>query len=98
MDGRIIPISGPAALLPADRADILGAVLGRRLRFEGQSDAQARAEMSRTVPAQYVDAFFRFFSDGEFDDSEVLPTVTDITGRPARTFDEWATAHAAEFS
>ena len=96
-DGRVIPISGPAALLPADRADILGAVLGRRLRFEGQSDAEARAEMSRSVPAEYVDAFFRFFSDGEFDDSEVLPAVADITGQPARTFEEWATAHAAEF-
>jgi uncharacterized protein YbjT (DUF2867 family) len=96
-DGRSIPISGPAALLPADRADILGAVLGRRLRFEGQSDAEARAEMSRTVPAEYVDAFFRFFSDGEFDDSEVLPAVADITGQPARTFEEWATVHAAEF-
>jgi uncharacterized protein YbjT (DUF2867 family) len=97
-EGHIIPLSGPEALLPADRAAILGSVLGRPLRFEGQADAEARAEMSRTVPAKYVDAFFRFFSDGEFDDSPVLSTVEDVTGRPARMFRQWATAHAAEFS
>jgi uncharacterized protein YbjT (DUF2867 family) len=97
-EGHSIPLSGPEALRPADRAGILGPVLGRPLRFEGQTDAEARAEMSRTVPAKYVDAFFRFFSDGEFDDSPVLGTVDDVTGRPARTFKEWATAHAAEFS
>lgn len=96
-EGHSIPLSGPEALRPADRARILGSVLGRPLRFEGQADAEARAEMSRTVPAKYVDAFFRFFSDGEFDDSPVLSTVGDVTGRPARTFKDWAMAHAAEF-
>jgi hypothetical protein len=35
---------------------MLGRVLGRPLRFEGQPD-EARAEMSAAVPAEYVDAF-----------------------------------------
>jgi hypothetical protein len=53
--------------------------------------------MSETVPAKYVEAFFRFFADGEFDDSRVLPTVEEITGRPPRSFQQWATAHAEAY-
>ncbi|MFC9645979.1 NAD(P)H-binding protein [Streptomyces mirabilis] len=95
--GQNHPLSGPAALLPADRVEILAKVLGRPLRFEGQPDGEARDEMSRTIPAKYVEAFFRFFVDGEFDDTPVLPTVEELTGRPPRTFEEWAAAHAKAF-
>ncbi|MGJ6965827.1 NAD(P)H-binding protein [Streptosporangium sp. G11] len=94
---RDYALTGPESGLPADRVRILAEVLGRPLRFEPQSDARARAEMSETVPARYVDAFFRFFVGGEFDDSQVLPTVQEITGRPARSFEQWALAHAEAF-
>ncbi len=76
---------------------ILAGVLGRPLRFEGTPDDEARAEMSATMPADYVDAFFSFFADGTLDESPVLPTVRDVLGRPPRTFLEWALAHAAAF-
>jgi uncharacterized protein YbjT (DUF2867 family) len=39
-EGHSYRLSGPESLLPADRV----AVLGRYLRFEGESDADARAE------------------------------------------------------
>lgn len=90
-------LSGPQPLTPADRVAVLGKVLGRDLRFEAQPDDQARAEMSKTVPAEYVDAFFRFYADGTLDESKVLPTVHALTGRPPRTFEQWAAAHAAAF-
>jgi hypothetical protein len=35
-----------------------------------------------------------FFADGKLDESEVLPTVEQVTGRPPRTFEQWATEHA----
>jgi uncharacterized protein YbjT (DUF2867 family) len=95
--GRHHPLSGPAALLPADRVEILATVLGRPLRFERQPDDEARSQMSRTIPARYVEAFFRFFADGEFDDTPVLPAVEELTGRQPRTFEQWATAHAEAF-
>jgi hypothetical protein len=53
--------------------------------------------MSASMPAEYVDAFFSFFVDGTLDESEVLPTVEEITGRPPRTFEQWARAHAGAF-
>lgn len=94
---RVYPLTGPESLRPADRLHVLGSVLGRELRFVAQTDAQARAEMSAAMPSPYVDAFFRFFADGMLDESAVLPTVADVTGRPPRTFRQWALAHAAAF-
>lgn len=96
-DGRALRLTGPERLLPAERVEILGAALGRSLRFEAQSDEQARAEMLEAMPPGIVDAFFRFFSQGETDESIITPTVREVTGRPARSFHDWATWHAAAF-
>jgi uncharacterized protein YbjT (DUF2867 family) len=96
--GRAYRLSGPEPLLPADQVRILAKVLGRDLRFEAQPDAEARVDMSERMPAEYVDAFFKFFVDGELDESQVLGTVEEITGRKPRTFEQWARANSDAFS
>jgi uncharacterized protein YbjT (DUF2867 family) len=96
-EGRTYLLSGPEALQPADRVRILGAALGRELRFEAQSDADARAQMSAQMPIDYVDAFFDFYVEGALDESQVQPTVEEVLGRGPRTFEQWAAAHADVF-
>jgi uncharacterized protein YbjT (DUF2867 family) len=89
-------LSGPESLLPEERLRTLGVALGRELRFEAQSDDEAKAEMSASMPPEYVDAFINFYG-GWVQESQVLSTVTEITGRESRTFEEWAKTNAAEF-
>ena len=96
--GAAYSLSGPEPLTPGDQVATLAAVLGRPLRYEPLSDEQARAQMAPDTPAPYIDAFFRFYSDGEFDDSAVLDTVAQMTGRPPRSFAQWARAHADAFA
>ena len=96
-EGRSYRLSGPESLLPADQVRILADVLGRALQCEGLSAAEARVEMSTTMPTEYVDAFFRFFVEGALDESPVLSTVEELIGRPPRTFTQWARAHAEAF-
>jgi uncharacterized protein YbjT (DUF2867 family) len=96
-EGRAYRVSGPESLLPAEQVAILGRVLGRDLRLEPMSNDEARAEMSASMPAEYVDAFLRFFVDGTIDESTVLPTVEQVLGRPPRRFEDWARAHADAF-
>ena len=96
-EGRVYTLSGPEALRPADRARILGEVLGRDLRFEAQPDDEARAEMSASMPAAYVAAFFDFYVTGTLDESGVRPDVAEVTGQAPRTFRQWAQAHAELF-
>jgi len=94
----VLELTGPEPLLPTDRVRILGEVLGRSLYAVGLSPEEARVELETGgVPKPYVDAFFSFFVDGTLDESVVLPTVEEITGRPPRTFAAWARAHADAF-
>jgi hypothetical protein len=61
-------------------------------------DEEARIELAADTPAPHVEASFRFYSDGEFDDSPVLDSVQRITGRPPRRLEQWARAHAGAFA
>lgn len=96
-EGRVYRLTGPDSLRPADQIGIMARVLGRQLHCESQPDDEARAEMSKNMPTEYVDAFFDFYAAGSLDESEVLPTVVEITGREPRTFEEWVQAHAQTF-
>ncbi|GLY89351.1 NAD(P)H-binding protein [Actinoallomurus iriomotensis] len=96
-EGRIHLVSGPESLLPADQVAVLAKVLDRDLRCEGMTEEEARTEMEATMPVEYVDAFFSFYVDGTLDESQVEPTVQEVTGRPPRTFEQWARAHAETF-
>jgi len=93
-EGHTYRLSGPESLRPAEQVAIVADVLGRDVRFEAQTDDEAREEMSRGMPPEYVDAFMQFFAEGQVDESTVLPTVEQILGRPPRTLAEWAAAHA----
>jgi uncharacterized protein YbjT (DUF2867 family) len=97
-EGVAHALSGPEPLTPADQIETLAAVTGRPLRYEPLSDEQARVEMADDTPAPFIDAFFRFYSEGEYDDSPVLDTVRQIVGRSPRGFEQWARAHAHAFA
>ncbi|GAA0429703.1 nucleotide-diphosphate-sugar epimerase [Actinoplanes capillaceus] len=94
---RIHLLSGPQRLLPAERLAVLADVLGRDLRFHAQSDEEARADMAGRIPREYIDAFFSFYRAGTIDESQIHPTVERVTGRPPRTFRQWAVDHRDAF-
>jgi uncharacterized protein YbjT (DUF2867 family) len=96
--GEALTLSGPKPLTPGEQVATLARVLRRPLRYEPLSDDEARAAMAADgTPASLIDAFFRFFGAGEFDDSAVTATVHDITGRPPHTFEQWTQAHIGLF-
>jgi uncharacterized protein YbjT (DUF2867 family) len=97
-EGAAYALSGPEALTPGRQVAALAGVLARPLRYEPLSDDEARAQMEADTPAPFIDAFFRFFTDGEYDDSVVVGSVDAITGRRPRTFEQWAREHAREFA
>ena len=54
--------------------------------------------MLKTSPPAFVDAFFRFYGAGEFNDAVVVPTVEEISGSKMQSFEQWATANAGKFA
>jgi uncharacterized protein YbjT (DUF2867 family) len=95
--GRAYRLSGPEALLPAERVTILGRAIGRELRFEGYTSEEARALMEAQMPQQYVEAFFDFYVNGSIDETTVHPDVEQVLGRPPVSFEQWAITHADAF-
>jgi uncharacterized protein YbjT (DUF2867 family) len=96
--GRSYRLTGPQALLPAERLAILAGALGRDLRLEPLPDDDARREMSEAMPGPIVDAFFEFSRGRTYLDDQVTGTTASLLGRAPRTFHDWAHAHAGEFS
>lgn len=97
LEGRSLRLSGPEALRPVDRMRILSAALGRDLRFDPIPNDVAREEMTASMPAEYVDAFFQFFVDGTIDETTVHPTVQQVLGREPRSFTAWVNDHRNRF-
>lgn len=89
-------LSGPEALLPEDTVRTIAQVIGKQLKFEPQSDAAAKISMTASMPKKYVDALFDFYVNGKLDESGVLPTVEELTGKKPKTFQAWADSHSEE--
>jgi uncharacterized protein YbjT (DUF2867 family) len=96
--GATYRLTGPAALYPADRARLLSSILERPIRFQAQDDETAREALSQRMEPPYIDAFFDFFRSGRYDEATVSNVVADVTGRAARSFEQWASEHANEFA
>jgi uncharacterized protein YbjT (DUF2867 family) len=91
-------LTGPQALYPADRARILGSVLGRDVRLDPESDEAARVSLHERMTEPYVEAFFDFFRSGRYDEATIAPVVPEVTGRPARPFETWGRDNARAFT
>ncbi|MFE7796241.1 NAD(P)H-binding protein [Nocardia sp. NPDC057440] len=98
LEGRVLELTGPQALLPADQVAVLAGVLERPLVCQNLTNEETVAELTASMPSEYVEAFVSFFVNGTLDESEVHPTVREVTGRDPRTFEQWARAHTAAFA
>lgn len=96
-DSHVHELSGPQAMTPKDRIDVLSDVLGHRIGFEGLTDEQSAKVLHEQMPAAYAEAILKFFAEGTTDESPVRPTVEQLTGRPPATFRQWAEANVGEF-
>ncbi|WP_328409336.1 NAD(P)H-binding protein [Nocardia sp. NBC_00403] len=97
LEGRVLELTGPQALLPADQVAVLARVLDRPLVCQNLTNEETVAELEASMPSEYVEAFVSFFVDGTLDESKVHPTVHEVTGRDPRTFEQWARTLVAAF-
>jgi len=91
-------LSGPAVLTQAEQLAAIGQAIGRELRWEELPRQAALEELAaawgdRAFAETALDAWEWFIDHPE----TVTSTVRDITGSPARSFADWATANDAAF-
>lgn len=86
-------LTGPQSLSQFEQVATIGRVLGRSLHIEEISPDEARRDLHTIIPPFLLDAWSAAIGQSAF----VTSTIAEITGRPSRTFFEWATDHAAAF-
>ena len=90
-------LTGPEQLSQREQLAAIGAALDRALRFDALPPDEAARELGAEFPPGLVEAIIA--GQGAFVGSPEAMTreVEELTGRPARTFAEWARDHAADF-
>ncbi len=91
------PLWGPEALTQREQIARISAAAGRPIEIDEVGADEARAEMSRTMPAAAVDALLTMWASSTAHPGETSNLIPALLGRPARTFADWAADHAEAF-
>jgi uncharacterized protein YbjT (DUF2867 family) len=96
-DGAEYVLTGPQSLSQSEQIATIGSAIGRALRLEEISPADARSELLTLMPAVVVNMLLDAWAAAIGQPAFVTSTVAEVTGAPARPFRDWAADHAAEF-
>jgi uncharacterized protein YbjT (DUF2867 family) len=95
---RAYTVYGPESLTLRRQVEHIGDAIGRKIRLDVVSVEEARAELGRTLPPPAgVETFLRQWAARDGTPAEISTTVAEVTGRPARTYAQWAKDHAGDF-
>ncbi|MEU4213348.1 NAD(P)H-binding protein [Streptomyces sp. NPDC026206] len=96
--GKAPYVTGPQAVTVAGQVAGIGRAIGRGIRFETVSPEAAAEALSATgFPKEAAAQLIDYFGASVGTDPLITDEVGRITGRPARTFEEWARDHADDF-
>lgn len=96
--GKEYWLTGPQALTPPEKVRTMSEVLGREIRYIALSQDQLVAQWrEQGFSGEDVEFFLMMRTNPPAAGYTVLPTVEEVTGRPARTFAQWVRENAAAF-
>lgn len=95
--GAAPEVTGPEVLSTRQQVAILADALGRPIHVEEVPEAVAREQMLHAMPAPMVDSVFALMRHGASNQNPQIRTAETITGRPPRTFAQWAADHREAF-
>lgn len=91
-------LTGPAVVTQAQQVRLIGAAIGRELRWVELSEQDARARMRDMGWApEFIDGGLAHWARIVTEPEPVTDTVERVTGAPARSFAQWAREHAGAF-
>jgi uncharacterized protein YbjT (DUF2867 family) len=96
-EGGDYVLTGPESLTHVEQVEIIGEAIGRTLSYEEMPPEEFRAMLGERAPAAIADMLLSAWNASVGIPAYVTTTVGEITGRPPRTFREWASDHAAAF-
>ncbi|MBN6057183.1 NAD(P)H-binding protein [Nonomuraea sp. RK-328] len=96
--GRTYTLTGPEALTTREKVRVLAEATGLDITFTELTEQEARAEWrSHGMGEETIEFLVQALGNTPEVGYTVVPTVEQVTGRPARPFAQWAAEHAAAF-
>ncbi|MFD6332011.1 SDR family oxidoreductase [Streptomyces niveus] len=95
--GGAYELTGPEVITPRRQTEAIAAALGTPVRFHQLTREEAKAAMSRSMPAELADDTLDILGSPSPAESRVSPDVERILGRAPRPFADWAARHVAAF-
>jgi uncharacterized protein YbjT (DUF2867 family) len=97
--GQRLRLTGPESLTTAQLVAVIGAVIGRPLRYREIPPEEARSAMTaRGVPTPMVNATLSMQAHSIGHPATVTTDTANLLGRRAHTFAEWVAAHVDAFT
>lgn len=97
--GKKYQLSGPEAITQIDQVGLIGAAIGKQIEWVELTPGQARELWSgQGMPADVAEFLLDGFAQTMQDPQVPVSTVADLTGRPGRTFAQWAQDNAGQFA
>ncbi len=90
-------LTGPAVITPRQQAEVIAAALGSPVRFHELTRDEARATMTRFVPAELADDTLDIISAPNPPELRISPDVEQVLGRAPHPFHNWVARNIAAF-
>ncbi|MCO8272001.1 NAD(P)H-binding protein [Actinoplanes sp. TRM 88003] len=95
-EGKSYELTGPETLTRRQKIEAIGRALGRELRYTELAPEDA-VEQLRPVMGEYAQWYLEGAAMLVEHPQAAVPTVADLLGRPATTYEQWARTHADLF-
>jgi len=90
-------LTGPESLTQLRQVELIGAAIGKIIRFKELTPEKAPEIMSKYMPLPFVQILIKAFQSNNGTKAALSENVEKITGRPAMKFAEWAKDHKNDF-
>ncbi|WKE67723.1 SDR family oxidoreductase [Streptomyces sp. WP-1] len=95
--GGVFELTGPEVITPRRQAEVIAAELGSPVRFHELTREEAKAAMTRFVPAELADDTLDIIGAPNPAELRISPDVERVLGRAPRPFADWVARNIAAF-
>lgn len=96
-EGASYMLTGPESITQGEQVKLIGEAIGHHVEFVELTPEEYKQELGDLAPEEAVDQLLTFLAEYDGVPVPIVNTVAEVTGRPARTFAQWAVDHADDF-
>ncbi|MFF2922686.1 SDR family oxidoreductase [Streptomyces celluloflavus] len=95
--GGVYELTGPEVITPRGQVAAIAAALGSPVRFHDLTRDEAKAAMSRSMPAELAEDTLTILGSPNPAELRISPDVERVLGRAPRPFADWAARNITAF-